>query len=366
MLGCAIVRLSNEGEWARARLYLIGRIKMSKKTQLDSDESQGDLKEKAGKAEQGGEACRQSHENGRASNPKSEKSKTAGFRQRNWRAFDTVNKTTGSSSQAKEPREATDKAQPCLSNDKKQPSEPGIIKQYGVYFGAGLLLMVAIAGLSHMSSSHSAQKAALMKTGQVSPAERLAVMERSGSLDELPVMQNLKRKLTQLSEQFERQVDGIQDRAVILNSLQGLNSRLSEQESEQSSQIKLIKSELDTQYHDIQSRLSHLQDLMQASHLPVSSSQYLDSTQLPFNVVSIDAIDGRVLLSVRYNHTTLPFEKGATLAGWRLEKVNYTEQSAVFAEQPATFMPSEKPIKPHRIKVSLSVPIATGQLSKNT
>ena len=343
---------------------------MIKETHLHPDESRVDSGEKSGNPQQGRQSVNlkqgcESH--AKISDPKSDKPKGADGRQSNQKSWRAVNKATGPAPQFKQPKRPMREGQPDSSDTPKQ-SEPGIIKQYGLYFGAGALLLIAIAGLSHnMTGSHLAQNAPLVKTGQDSPIERLSALQRQGGLTDFSVIESLKRKLTTLSQQFEKQADGIEDKVVILNSLQGINSRLSQQESEQASQMRQLENKLDAQYRGIQSNLSHIQDLVQTqpSHVPASSSQYLNPSQLPFKVVSIDAIQGRAVVSVAYNHTILPLEKDTSLAGWRLTQANFTEQSAVFSEQSATFIPTGEHIKPRQIKVSLNMPVASGQLPKS-
>ena len=56
----------------------------------------------------------------------------------------------------------------------------------------------------------------------------------------------------------------------------------------------------------------------------------LPASQLPFQVLRIDMIQEQPVVTVNYNHTTLPLMIGDELTGWKLMSTNFSKQEAHF------------------------------------
>lgn len=55
-------------------------------------------------------------------------------------------------------------------------------------------------------------------------------------------------------------------------------------------------------------------------------AKYLKPDALPFKVVSIDSIQQVAVASITYDFKTVPMEKGDSLAGWKVVRVDYGKQ----------------------------------------
>lgn len=54
--------------------------------------------------------------------------------------------------------------------------------------------------------------------------------------------------------------------------------------------------------------------------------KYLPVTALPFKILSIDSIQQVSVASVAYNFKTIPLEKGDSLAGWKVLRIDFGQQ----------------------------------------
>ena len=68
-------------------------------------------------------------------------------------------------------------------------------------------------------------------------------------------------------------------------------------------------------------------EAIKQSHQPI---QYLKPSDLPFEVISIDSIEGSSVVSVSYDYKTSALDVGFNLAGWELLSASYAKQRAEF------------------------------------
>lgn len=54
--------------------------------------------------------------------------------------------------------------------------------------------------------------------------------------------------------------------------------------------------------------------------------QFLPKESLPFTVLSIDSIQGTTVGSIEYDFKTIPLEEGDSLAGWKINALDYAKQ----------------------------------------
>ncbi|STX81561.1 Uncharacterised protein [Legionella busanensis] len=60
------------------------------------------------------------------------------------------------------------------------------------------------------------------------------------------------------------------------------------------------------------------------------SVKYLPAQVLPFVVTSIDSIQATAVATIAYDYKTVPVEKGDSLAGWKIVKVDFKHQQIEF------------------------------------
>lgn len=79
------------------------------------------------------------------------------------------------------------------------------------------------------------------------------------------------------------------------------------------------QSALGQELTSIKEVVTHLDDKKeQVKYVPIES--------LPFSVVSIDSIQQVPVASISYDYKTIPLEKGDSLAGWKVVRVDYGKQ----------------------------------------
>ncbi|MGQ3890138.1 hypothetical protein ACQUW5_14050 [Legionella sp. CNM-1927-20] len=93
---------------------------------------------------------------------------------------------------------------------------------------------------------------------------------------------------------------------------QHLEVRLSQTESSLSNQLNTLNQAVNT-----------LQTANQ-------SAKYLPAQALPFVVTSIDSIQATAVATIAYDYKTVPVEKGDSLAGWKIVKVDFKHQQIEF------------------------------------
>ncbi|EHL30521.1 hypothetical protein [Legionella drancourtii] len=80
---------------------------------------------------------------------------------------------------------------------------------------------------------------------------------------------------------------------------------------------------LGQELHSIKEVVTHLDEKK-------SPIRYLPIERLPFSIVSIDSIQQVPVASVTYDFKTIPLEKGDSIAGWRVMRVDYGKQRMEF------------------------------------
>lgn len=113
----------------------------------------------------------------------------------------------------------------------------------------------------------------------------------------------ISEKINQLSTRFE-QLKSVDPEL--------LNQRLGET-------ITHTESALGDKLNAIQNMVSHLETKQ-------TPNTYLKPDALPFKVVSIDSIQQVAVASIAYDFKTVPMEKGDSLAGWKVVRVDYGKQ----------------------------------------
>lgn len=78
------------------------------------------------------------------------------------------------------------------------------------------------------------------------------------------------------------------------------------------------------------SAVSQSLDAMKQTKQPI---QYLKPSDLPFEVIAIDSIEGQPIVSANYDYKTTPLDVGFNLAGWELLNANYAKQRAEFVNK---------------------------------
>ena len=76
---------------------------------------------------------------------------------------------------------------------------------------------------------------------------------------------------------------------------------------------------LGKELHSIKEVVTHMGDKK-------PSVTYLPLANLPFSIVSIDSIQQVPVASVVYDLKTVPLEKGDSIAGWKVVRVDYSKQ----------------------------------------
>ena len=227
------------------------------------------------------------------------------------------------------------------------------LKQHGFYVAAAGLLLIAGVGIHHITSSGHQSLKDTTTTQQANAALIAAGQVQAQETNQSPNVGRLNTKLNQLLQQFEKQADAAQDKTVILNSLQVLTDKLNQQKIQEDTHIKALQDTLAQQYTDTQSSLSQIQDTIDSMHNALNPVQTIDAGQLPFHVVSIDVIAGQPVVSVRYNHATLPLEQGTHLAGWQLTQVSFADQSVEFIQHASNNNNTKTKLQPLRVSVRL-------------
>jgi hypothetical protein len=199
------------------------------------------------------------------------------------------------------------------------------LRHYGFYAIAAVLLIIAVTklmsldkvateglseagGLSHHSASFDALKtpSATIDTLQSELDELLVKVTAQSNTN--PDKEAILNQLSQLTQEFQ------DIRITNTKAFEGLQEKLYQQQNDMAAQLQSIASSINLIQHALQ---------------PVN---YIDSRALPFELVSIDVIEGNPLVSVNYNHTTIPLEAGFNLAGWQLLTANYENQTAEFIQ----------------------------------
>lgn len=136
----------------------------------------------------------------------------------------------------------------------------------------------------------------------------------------------LQTQLTSLEEASKKPMREI-DLTAIIEKINQLSARLETVKSIDPDELNQrlgeslthTESALSQQLTSIQSSVNHLE----AKQVPTT---YLKPEALPFKVVSIDSIQQVAVASVAWDFKTVPLERGDTLAGWKVVRVDYSKQ----------------------------------------
>lgn len=170
-----------------------------------------------------------------------------------------------------------------------------------------------------------------------------AISHKNNTLKEMAALQNERteavlRNLKKLNEEIVEARSGSQR-----NQNEALRNMESSLRVLQKSIIELAKtSDLQKVSNEILSiktdMSSQINDLKQTVLDGKAEKNYLRADALPFHVMSIDVIAGRVYVSVDYDHRILPLGVGDFLAGWRLNNASYDTSKAEFVNEKNQFV----------------------------
>ncbi len=90
-----------------------------------------------------------------------------------------------------------------------------------------------------------------------------------------------------------------------------------------SHQIAIVKDDLNDQISDLKKTVS----------TNIGGKEYLEVNALPFHVISIDIISGQPYVSVDYENHISPLSVGDSLAGWKIESVDYDSYIVQFINE---------------------------------
>jgi hypothetical protein len=90
-----------------------------------------------------------------------------------------------------------------------------------------------------------------------------------------------------------------------------------------SGQITSVKDDIDSQMNDIKKAIAENR----------GSKQFLDTSTLPFHIVSVDVIAGQPYVSVKYASHISPLAIGDLLTGWRVVNADYESGIAEFVNE---------------------------------
>jgi hypothetical protein len=95
-----------------------------------------------------------------------------------------------------------------------------------------------------------------------------------------------------------------------------------------SKQISLVKDDIDSQMVDLKKSVSS----------SFGNKEYLDASNLPFHVISIDVIGGEPYVSINYADHVSPLGIGDLLVGWRVASADSDQGVAVFINEKNQFV----------------------------
>ncbi|STX55458.1 Uncharacterised protein [Legionella beliardensis] len=82
--------------------------------------------------------------------------------------------------------------------------------------------------------------------------------------------------------------------------------------------------------HSLSQQLNTLNHAVTDIKSTYHAIKYLPAQSLPFKVASIDSIQTIPVASIQYDYKTIPLEKGDSLAGWTLVRVDFPHQQLEF------------------------------------
>ena len=109
-----------------------------------------------------------------------------------------------------------------------------------------------------------------------------------------------------------------------LNKLGGLMEQLKPKDESTLNQLVLESK------FELTQKLDTLHEVVNTLEKKQHPIKYLPVTALPFNVLSIDSIQQVSVASVSYDFKTIPLERGDTLAGWLVVRIDFGKQYLEF------------------------------------
>jgi len=127
------------------------------------------------------------------------------------------------------------------------------------------------------------------------------------------------------------------------NNRENFNASLSSINQE----MKAIKSSVDetakvTDVQKVSTQISSLTQAIEALKKIMSTNsngkEYLDKSELPFSVNTIDVIAETPFVSVNYKHAAMPLEAGDSLGGWQLVSADYGSGKVEFKNDQSQYV----------------------------
>lgn len=97
-----------------------------------------------------------------------------------------------------------------------------------------------------------------------------------------------------------------------------------------SSDIKQLQDKLNLIRSDINSQVN---DLRKEINDKILHKETLNASVLPFQVLSVDMINGQPFVNVEFDHHIAPLSVGDVLSGWRLFSADYDSATAQFLNE---------------------------------
>jgi hypothetical protein len=95
----------------------------------------------------------------------------------------------------------------------------------------------------------------------------------------------------------------------------------------------LIKDQIETSTKELTAKLSVIKKQLTKLEDAQKHIRYLKPSNLPFTVIALDNIQQNNVVTIRYNHTTMPLTIGDYLAGWKLINADFANQKCEFVNQ---------------------------------
>lgn len=180
------------------------------------------------------------------------------------------------------------------------PGRKGI---YGVVLCLGMLISICLGLLSIRNDAVPVQ---------IQPTDTAVVSLLNEVQTQLKTLKDTVNKPTQ-EVNLEAITQQITDFATRFEELRESDSK------KLAESLSHTQTTLGEEIHSIKEVVTHLDDKK-------SPAKYLPVESLPFSVVSIDSIQQTAVASVAYDFKTIPLEKGDSIAGWKVVRVDYSKQ----------------------------------------
>ncbi|WP_287007652.1 hypothetical protein [Legionella sp.] len=133
---------------------------------------------------------------------------------------------------------------------------------------------------------------------------------------------NIQSQLVSLQREIKEPYEKI-DLSAINKDFTKLATLIEQVKTKDESQLKRLINEDRSQ---LEQKLDVIREVVTSLDKKGHPIKYLPITALPFKVLSIDSIQQVSVASVSYDYKTIPMEKGDTLAGWTVKRVDFGKQ----------------------------------------